>query len=102
MDNVVHALVKEVNSSGISAYQEETKGESSTLQTERETEVIHNLTTNLISEEKLFEILKEIQEVIDCHPKVISKGEWDISHTDLVEHKIYLEYDCPIKRPVRY
>ncbi len=33
---------------------------------------------------------------------MISKEEWDIRYTDLVEHKIYLEYDHLIKRPVRY
>ena len=64
--------------------------------------MIHNLTSNLILKEKLPIILKEIQEIINWHPKVISKGEWDISYTDLVEHEIYLKYDHLIKRPVRY
>jgi len=36
---------------------------------------MYNLIINLISEEKLPKILKEIQEVIDRYPKVISKGE---------------------------
>src|SRR6266542_3314179 len=101
MDNAIYALVEEVNSQGILAYQEETEGESSTALT-GETETIHNLTTNLISEEKLPMILKEIQEVIDRHPKVISKEEWDIGYTDLVKHKIHLKHDRPIKRSVRY
>src|SRR6266542_6857354 len=100
MDDAVHVLVEEVNGRGIPEYQEETEGESSTTHTEVET--IHNLTTNPISEERLPIIPKEIQEVIDRHPKVISKREWDIGYTDLVEHEIYLEYDRPIKRPVRY
>src|SRR6266542_786193 len=100
MDDAVHVLVEEVNSRGTPMYQEETEGESSTAHTEVKT--IHNLTTNPISEERLPTILKEIQEVIDRHPKVISKGEWDISYTDLVEHEIYLEHDCQIKKPVRY
>jgi len=47
-------------------------------------------------------IPKEIQKVINHHPKVISKGEWDIGYTDLVEYEIHLEHDHPIKRPVRY
>ncbi len=51
------------------------EGESSMLQIEGETEVIHNLTTNSISEEKLPIIFKKIQEVIDRYPKVISKRE---------------------------
>ncbi len=101
MDNAIYALVEEVNSQGILAYQEETEGESSTALT-GETETIHNLTTNLISEEKLPMILKEIQEVIDRHPKVISKEEWDIGYTDLVKHEIHLEHDRLIKKPVRY
>ncbi len=75
MDEAVHTLVKEVNGQGILAYQEETEEESSTLQTEGETEIMYNLIINLISEEKLPKILKEIQEVIDRYPKVISKGE---------------------------
>jgi len=33
---------------------------------------------------------------------VISKGEWDIGYTDLIEHEIYLEHDYSIKKPVRY
>ncbi len=100
MDDAVHALVEEVNSRGIPTYQEEIEGESSTVHTEIET--IHNLTTNLILEERLPTILKEIQKVIDRHLKVISKGEWDISYTDLVEYEIHLEHDHLIKRPVRY
>src|SRR6266542_3408631 len=100
MDDAVHVLVEEVNSREILAYQEETEGESSTAHTEVET--IHNLTINPISEERLPTIPKEIQEVIDRHPKVISKGEWDIGYTDLVEHEIYLEHNRLIKRPVRY
>ncbi len=60
MNDAVYALVKEVNSWGIPAYQEETEEESSTLQTEGEIEVINNLITNLISEKKLPIILKEI------------------------------------------
>src|SRR6266498_2621690 len=100
MDDAVHALVEEVNSHGIPTYQEEIEGESNTAYTEIET--IHNLTTNPISEERLLTILKKIQEVIDQHPKVIFKGEWDIGYTDLVEHEIHLEHDRPIKRPVRY
>ncbi len=65
IDDTVHALVEEVNSRGTPMYQKETKGESNTLHTEKETETIHNLITNPISEEKLPTILKEIQEVID-------------------------------------
>ena len=65
MDNAVHALVEEVNSRETSAYQKKMERESSTLQAEGKTETIHNLTTNLISEEKLSTILKEIQKVID-------------------------------------
>ena len=60
MDDAVYTLVEEINSQEISAYQKETKGKSNTLQTEKKTEVIHNLTTNLILEEKLSKILKEI------------------------------------------
>ena len=100
MDDAVHALVEEVNSRGILAYQEETEGESSIAHTEVET--IYNLTTNPISEKRLPTIPKEIQEVIDQHPKVISKGEWDIGYTNLIKHEIHLEHDRPIKRPVRY
>ena len=55
----MHTLVEEVNSRGTPAYQEETEGESSTA-SKKEIETIHNLTTNLISEEKLSTILKEI------------------------------------------
>ncbi len=65
MDNAIYVLAEEVNSRRVSVYQEETEGESSICQTEEETKIIHNLTTNLISEEKLPEILKEIQEVIN-------------------------------------
>src|SRR6266540_5516815 len=100
MDDAVHVLVEEVNSRGIFTYQEETERESNTAHTEVKT--IHNLTTNLISEERLPTIPKEIQEVIDRYLKVISKGEWDIGYTDLIEHEIHLEYDHLIKRPVRY
>jgi len=100
MDDAVHVLVEEVNSRGIFTYQEETERESNTAHTEVKT--IHNLTTNLISEERLPTIPKEIQEVIDRYLKVISKGEWDIGYTDLIEHEIHLEYDRLIKRPVRY
>src|SRR6266498_1201060 len=100
MDDAVHVLVEEVNSRGIFTYQEETERESNTAHTEVKT--IHNLTTNLISEERLPTIPKEIQEVIDRYLKVISKGEWDIGYTDLIEHEIHLEYDRLIKRSVRY
>ncbi len=100
MDDAVHALVEEVNSHRIPTYQEEIEGKSSTAHTGIET--IHNLITNPISEERLPTIPKEIQEVIDRHLKVISKGEWDIGYTDLVEHEIHLEHDRPIKRLVRY
>ena len=58
MDDAVHALVEEVNSWGIPAYQEEIEGESSTAHTEVET--IHNLTTNPISEKRLPTIPKKI------------------------------------------
>ena len=75
IDDAVHTLVEEVNSQEITAYQKKTEGENSTLQIEEEMKTIHNLTTNLISEEKLPIIPKEIQEVIDHHPKVISKEE---------------------------
>ncbi len=78
------------------------EGENSTLLIEEEIKTIHNLTTNLISEEKLPTISKKIQEVIDWHFKVISKEEWDIGYTDLVEHEIHLEHNHPIKRSVRY
>ena len=60
MDDAVHALVEEVNSQRIPAYQKETERESSTLQTEGEIEAIHNLTTNPILEKKLLIISKEI------------------------------------------
>ena len=102
MDDAVHVLVEEVNSQGIPTYQEKIEGKSSMFQMKGKTEIIHNLTINPISEEKLFTIPKEIQEVINYHLKVISKGEWDIEYTDLVEYEIHLEYDCPIRKPVRY
>ncbi len=102
MDDAVHALVEKVNSQGTPTYQEEIEGESSTLQTEEKIKTIHNFITNLISEEKLPTILKEIQEVINQHPKVISKGEWDIGYTNLIEHEIYFEHDHSIKKLVRY
>jgi len=60
IDEAVHTLVEEINSQEIPAYQEKTEKESNTLQTEKETETINNLTTNPISEKKLPEILKEI------------------------------------------
>ncbi|SRR6266540_5769902 len=60
MDDTVYALVEEVNNRETPVYQIETEGKSSTLQTEGETETIHNLTTNSISEEKLPTIPKEI------------------------------------------
>ncbi len=94
--------MEKINGQETSVYQEETERESSTLQTERKTEIINNLITNLILEKKLPEILKEIQEVIDRHLKVISKKEWNIGYTDLVEHEIYFKYDYSIKRSVRY
>ena len=75
MDDTVHALVEEVNSYRILAYQEEMEGESSTAQMGGKIETIHNLITNPISEKKLLTISKEIQKVIDQHLKVISKGE---------------------------
>ena len=56
MDDAVYALVEEVNSQRTSAYQKETKRESSTIYIEEKIEVINNLITNLISEEKLLEI----------------------------------------------
>jgi len=65
MDNAVHVLVKKVNSKGILAYQKETDSESSTLQTEGEIESINNLIINLILEEKLSNIPKEILKVIN-------------------------------------
>ncbi len=102
MDDAVHALVEEVNSKETPAYQKETEEKSSILPTEGKIKNIHNLITNLILEKKLPTILKEIQKVIDRHPKVISKEEWDIRYTDLVEHKIHLKHDRPIKRSVRY
>ncbi len=34
--------------------------------------------------------------------KVISKGDWNIGNCNLVEHKIHLEHDKPIKSPVQY
>src|SRR6266542_5467132 len=102
MDDAVHVLIEEVNSQEISAYQEKTERESSTFHTKGETETINNLTTNLISKEKLLEILTKIQKIIDRYLKVISKEEWDIGYTDLIKHEIHLEHDHPIKRPVRY
>ena len=102
MDNTVHALIKEVNSWETLAYKEETKEKSNTFQTEEKIEIIHNLITNLISEEKLLTILKKIQEVINQHPKIISKEEWDIKYTDLIQYEIYLENNCLIKKLVKY
>ncbi len=75
MDNTVYVLVEKVNSREIPVYQKKIERKSITLQIEGEIEIIHNLTTNLISEKKLPKISKEIQKVIDRHPKVISKGE---------------------------
>jgi len=60
IDNAVHALIKEVNSQGTPAYQEETERKSSIIQTEGEIKIINNFTTNLISEERLLTISKEI------------------------------------------
>ncbi len=60
MDNAVYALVEEMNSQKIPAYQKKTEKESSTIQTKEEVEVIHNLTTNSILEKKLPTIPKEI------------------------------------------
>ena len=103
MYDAIHILVKEVNSQEILAYQKEIERESNTLQTEEKTDIeVNNLTTNLILEKKLPTILKEIQEVIDRYLKVISKEEQNIRYTDLIEHEIYLEHDCLIKKPVRY
>jgi len=75
IDNAVYALIEEVNSQKIPVYQEETEEKSSTFQAEREIEVINNFTINSILKERLLTILKEIQEIIDHYPKVISKGE---------------------------
>ena len=49
MNEAIHVLIEEVNSREISAYQEETEGESSTLHIEEKTEVIYNLIINPIS-----------------------------------------------------
>jgi len=62
IDDVIYTLVKEINSWGTLAYQKKTEEKSSTLLIEGKTdkETIYNLTINLISEEKLSEIPKEI------------------------------------------
>ena|SRR6266511_4595681 len=60
MNNAIYALVKEVNGRRNPAFQEETEGKSSTLYIEGKTEIINNLITNSILEERLPTILKEI------------------------------------------
>ena len=62
MDNTVYVLIEKVNSWRISAYQKKIEGESNIFLKEGETdkETIYNFIINLISEEKLSEILKEI------------------------------------------
>jgi len=64
-------------------------------------EKVCNLISDLIEEQRKTQvILPEIKKVLDKYPEVISKGDWDISNCNLVEHKIHLEHDRPIKSSV--
>src|SRR6266540_7236656 len=66
-------------------------------------EKICNLISDLIKgQRKAQVILPEIKNILDKYSEVISKGDWDIGNYNLVEHEIHLEYDRPIKSPVRY
>src|SRR6266498_5268544 len=66
-------------------------------------EKICNLISDLIERQRKAQIiLSEIKKVLDKYPEVILKGDWDIGNCNLVEHKIHLEHDRPIKSLVRY
>ncbi len=66
-------------------------------------EKICNLISNPIEGQKKAQVIPpNIQKVLDKHPEVISKGDWDIGNCNLVKHEIHLEHDRPIKSPVRY
>src|SRR6266540_5992481 len=45
-------------------------------------------------------ISPEIKKILNKYPKVLSKGDWDISNYNLVEHEIHLKHDRSIKSPV--
>ncbi len=66
-------------------------------------EKICNLISDPIEGQRKAQVIpSKIQRVLDKYPEVISKGDWDISNCNLVEHEIHLEHDRPIKSPVRY
>ncbi len=66
-------------------------------------EKICNLISDPIEGQRKAQVIPpEIKKVLKKYPKVISKGDWDIGNCNLVEHKIHLEHDRPIKSPVRY
>ena len=66
-------------------------------------EKICNLISDSIEgQRKAQVILPEIKRVFNKYPEVILKGDWDIDNYNLVEHKIHLKYNKPIKNLVCY
>src|SRR6266542_3575877 len=66
-------------------------------------EKICNLISDPIEGQRKAQVIPpNIQKVLDKYPEVISKGDWDISNCNLVEHEIHLEHDRSIKNPIRY
>ena len=66
-------------------------------------EKICNLISNLIEgQQKVQAISLEIQKVLDKYSEVISKGDWNIGNCNLIEYKIHLKHDRPIKSLVQY
>src|SRR6266540_3086660 len=66
-------------------------------------EKICNLISDPIEGQRKAQIIpSEIKKVLDKYPEIISKGDWNISNCNLVEHEIHLEYDRLIKSPVQY
>jgi len=64
-------------------------------------EKICNLISDPIEGRRKAQVIPpDIQKVLDKYPEVISKGDWDISNCNLVEHEIHLEHDRLIKSPV--
>ncbi len=61
-------------------------------------EKICNLISDLIEGQRKVQVIPpKIREVLDKYPEVISKGDWDISNYNLVEHEIHLEHNRLIK-----
>ena len=68
----------------------------------REEKICNLISDPIKGQRKTQVILFKIKKVLDKYPEVISKGDWDISNCNLVEHKIHFEHVRLIKSPVRY